>query len=171
MWGVLQTPKPLSPLLSRVPEAQARSEPSLHPPSRPSQGPGGGPPVSLVSHCSEVSPGSAFWVLTSSSREKPPLPARETFLGAQNGACNSPCLLKSGRVDAVPTELTQPGPLCTAQNAQPVPALGDQMQPSLVGVEGQLHPGLLLGTGLRTPAWSLHPTSSVPLASGSLPSP
>lgn len=65
----------------------------------------------MVFQCSEVSLGSAFWVLTSSSREKPPLPAQETLLGAQNGTCTNPCLLESGRVDTVPTELTQPGPV------------------------------------------------------------
>nr|XP_005911817.2 PREDICTED: transmembrane protein 52 [Bos mutus] len=35
----------------------------------------------------------------------------ETLLGAQNGTCTSACLLESGRVDTVPTEFTQPGPL------------------------------------------------------------
>lgn len=171
MGGYCRLQSPLAPCFPESLRPKQGVSPHCILPHGPVRVQGGGPPVSLVSHCSEVSPGSAFWVLTSSSREKPPLPAHETLLGAQNGACTSPCLLKSGRVDAVPTEITQPGPLCTVQNAQPVPALGDQMQPSLAGVEGQLHPGLLLGTGLRTPAWSLHPTSSVPLASGSLPSP
>lgn len=85
----------------------------------------------MVSHYSEVSPGSAFWVLTSSSREKPPLPVHETLLGAQNGTCTSACLLESGRVDTVPTELTQPGPLCTAQHAQPVPACASPRRPNV----------------------------------------